>query len=393
MRIALDALGGDHGPGPNVAGAVLAVAAESGSDRRSRRRPSADRTTSRRRQPVPAGRLEIVHAADRRRHEGEAGRGTPPQAGRLRLPLLATCSPKGRWTGLVSAGNTGAVVAGGLQDPQVPQVRPPSRHRHRHAHRPKGRCVIIDVGANVFPKPHHLLEYGVMGSVFAQKMLGIERPTIGLMNVGEEEGKGHELVQKTYDLFSTSPLKDRFVGNIEGRDIHRGAADVVVTDGFTGNVVLKLSEGVFEFVMSMVNQEVIGALASEKEKARAAVKGLLGEVPLQRLRRCPAAGRGRRVHHLPRQFEGAGNRQRAAASRPRKSACASTTPSSGGTCCEAHCPTGRRESARGGSRIMSRTAFLFPGQGAQTVGMAGALCQSLPAAKALFDRAASDPWL
>jgi glycerol-3-phosphate acyltransferase PlsX len=95
------------------------------------------------------------------------------------------------------------------------------------------------------------------------------------MNVGEEEGKGHDLVQQTYDLFRASALKDRFVGNIEGRDIHRGTVDVVVTDGFTGNVVLKLSEGVFEFVMSMVNQEVIGALESEKDKALAAVKGLL----------------------------------------------------------------------------------------------------------------------
>jgi glycerol-3-phosphate acyltransferase PlsX len=183
---------------------------------------------------------------------------------------------EGKVDGLVSAGNTGAVVAGGLK----------TRKFLKCVHRPgiatvmptaKGRCVIIDVGANVFPKPRHLLEYGVMGSVFARKMLGVERPTIGLMNVGEEEGKGHELVQKTYDLFRNSPLKDRFVGNIEGRDIHRGTADVVVTDGFTGNVVLKLSQGVFEFVMNLVNQDVIGALDAEKGKAVAAVKGMLGK--------------------------------------------------------------------------------------------------------------------
>jgi glycerol-3-phosphate acyltransferase PlsX len=107
-------------------------------------------------------------------------------------------------------------------------------------------------------------------------MLGVEKPTIGLMNVGEEEGKGHNLAQETYELFRSGPLNERFLGNIEGRDIHRGAVDVVVTDGFTGNVVLKLSEGVFEFVMSMVNQEVVGALDAEKPKALAAVKGLLG---------------------------------------------------------------------------------------------------------------------
>jgi glycerol-3-phosphate acyltransferase PlsX len=178
--------------------------------------------------------------------------------------------------GLVSAGNTGAVIAGGVKTrkflkcvhrPGIATVMPTS----------KGRCVIVDVGANVFPKPRHLLEYGVMGSVFAQHVLGIDRPTIGLMNVGEEEGKGHELVQKTYDLFRGSPLKERFVGNIEGRDVHRGTVDVVVTDGFTGNVVLKLSEGVFEFVMSVVNQEVIGELSVEKDKATAAVKALIGK--------------------------------------------------------------------------------------------------------------------
>jgi glycerol-3-phosphate acyltransferase PlsX len=176
--------------------------------------------------------------------------------------------------GLVSAGNTGAVVAGGLRlqrflkcvkRPGIATVMPTAR----------GRSVILDVGANVFPKPRHLLEYGVMGSVFARHMLGCERPTIGLMNVGEEEGKGHALVRQTYELFRGSPLKDQFIGNVEGRDIHRGAADVVVTDGFTGNVVLKLSEGVFEFVMSMVSREVLGGLEKEKDRAAAAVKALL----------------------------------------------------------------------------------------------------------------------
>jgi glycerol-3-phosphate acyltransferase PlsX len=264
MRIALDTLGGDHGPGPNVAGAVLAVSA------------SPDLTVvlvgdQAQTEPLLAatGPVPAV-AVDMKEKPAEALRKKPDASIFRCWELLAA----GNVDGLVSAGNTGAVVAGGLRTrkflkcvhrPGIATVMPTAR----------GRCVIIDVGANVFPKPHHLLEYGVMGSVFAQKLLGIERPTIGLMNVGEEEGKGHDLVQQTYDLFRASALKDRFVGNIEGRDIHRGTVDVVVTDGFTGNVVLKLSEGVFEFVMSMVNQEVIGALESEKDKALAAVKGLL----------------------------------------------------------------------------------------------------------------------
>ncbi|HSQ54863.1 MAG TPA: phosphate acyltransferase PlsX [Gemmata sp.] len=274
MRIALDALGGDYGVGPNVAGALLAVSAVPdltvilvGDHQRIDPILAAS--------PVPVGRIEIVHspvAVDMKEKPADAMRKKPDASVFECWRLLA----QKKVDGLVSAGNTGAVVVGGLK----------SKKFLKCVHRPgiatvmptaKGRCVIIDVGANVFPKPRHLLEYGVMGSVFAQKMLGIDRPAIGLMNVGEEEGKGHDLVQKSYDLFRASPMKDRFVGNIEGRDIHRGAVDVVVTDGFTGNVVLKLSEGVFEFVMSMVSQEVLAALQGEREKAKGAVKALLAK--------------------------------------------------------------------------------------------------------------------
>ena len=274
MRIALDALGGDHGVGPNVAGAALAVNAVPdltvvlvGDQAQVEPLLAANL--------VPPGRIELVHAptcVDMKEKPAEALRKKPDASVFRCWQLLA----EGKVDGLVSAGNTGAVVAGGLK----------TRKFLKCVHRPgiaaimpnaKGRCVIIDVGANVFPKPRHLLEYGVMGSVFARLMLGVERPTIGLMNVGEEEGKGHDLVQKTYDLFRGSPLNEHFVGNIEGRDIHRGAVDVVVADGFTGNVMLKLSEGVFEFVMGIVDREVLGVLDGEREKAAAAVKALLGK--------------------------------------------------------------------------------------------------------------------
>ena len=270
MRLALDAMGGDHGPGPNVAGAILALSAV----------PDltvvlvGDRAQLEPLLPTLPDRLEIFHASqavDMKEKPVEALRKKPDASIFRCWQLMA----EGNVEGLVSAGNTGAIVAGGLRlkrflkcvhRPGIATVMPTA----------KGRCVILDVGANIFPKPRHLLEYGVMGSVFARHMLGCERPTIGLMNVGEEEGKGHELVQQTFELFRNSPFKDRFIGNVEGRDIHRGAADVIVTDGFTGNVVLKLSEGVFEFVMNQVNQDVIGALDVERDKALMAMKGLLG---------------------------------------------------------------------------------------------------------------------
>src|SRR5207302_2627260 len=124
-------------------------------------------------------------------------------------------------------------------------------------------------------KPQHLFAYGVMGSIFAKHILGREQPTIGLMNVGSEEAKGNELAKDTHALFYNSPLKDSFVGNIEGRDIHRGACDVVVTEGFLGNVILKVSEGLFEFVMKLVAHDVLHALDTERAKAHQAIKHLV----------------------------------------------------------------------------------------------------------------------
>lgn len=274
MRIALDAMGGDHGPGPNVGGARLALEATPDLavvlvGDRAQLEPLVTASG------ISAARCEIVHApnvVEMKEKPAEAMRRKPDASVFVCWKLLA----EGAVDGLVSAGNTGAVVAGGLK----------TRRFLKCVHRPgiatvmptaKGRCVIMDVGANVFPKPRHLLEYGVMGGVFAKHILNVPEPTLGLMNVGEEEGKGHDLVQKTYELFRGGPLKDRFLGNIEGRDIHRGAVDVVVTDGFTGNVVLKLCEGVFEFVMNMVNQEVVAPLPNDRDAATQAVRGLLGK--------------------------------------------------------------------------------------------------------------------
>src|SRR5262249_51801534 len=177
---------------------------------------------------------------------------------------------------IVGAGSTGAMVAGGLMTRKfLPHVRRPGIAAVMPT--AKGPCVVLDVGANISPKPTDLFQYGVMGSIFARNLLKREHPTIGLINVGEEAGKGHELAKETFDLFRNSRWKDSFRGNVEGRDIHRGAVDVVVADGFTGNVVLKLSEGVLEFVVGLIKQEVIGSLSAERERAAAALKGLLGK--------------------------------------------------------------------------------------------------------------------
>src|SRR5262249_24136215 len=110
---------------------------------------------------------------------------------------------------------------------------------------------------------------------FAKHILQKDRPTIGLMNIGSEEQKGHDLAKETHALFNASHLREQFVGNVEGRDIHKGAADVVVTDGFVGNVVLKVCEGVFEFLMKMTSRELLAAGEVERARGQQALQAVV----------------------------------------------------------------------------------------------------------------------
>lgn len=153
----------------------------------------------------------------------------------------------------VSAGNTGAVVCAatlalrllpGVERPGIAIVIPTLA----------GTSVIIDVGANIDPKPMHLLQYGIMADAYARYILHRPNPTVGLLNVGEEESKGTEFVKETHTLLSESKLN--FIGNIEGRDIYAGSADIVLCDGFVGNVILKVSESVIDTIVRLLKQEI-----------------------------------------------------------------------------------------------------------------------------------------
>jgi phosphate acyltransferase len=286
MRIALDAMGGDHAPAPIVAGALQAV--QSAPDvsvvlvgDRARIEPLLTGA-------VPHDRLEIFHSSQ------TVGMDEPPVDALRKKPdnSISRCwqlLAEKKVDAVVSAGNTGAMVAGGLRlrrflknvkRPAIGTLMPTA----------KGACIILDVGANIHPKPTHLFQYGVMGSIFARHILKRERPTIGLMNVGEEEGKGHDLAQKTHDLFDSSPLKESFIGNIEGRDIHRGACDVVVTDGFVGNVILKLCEGVFEFIMKIVAKEIVGPLPNDRALASKAMHEMVSHYDYSNFGGAPLLG-------------------------------------------------------------------------------------------------------
>jgi glycerol-3-phosphate acyltransferase PlsX len=270
MRLALDAMGGDHAPGPIVAGAVQAAAADPelhvvlvGDQAQVEPLLGPD---------APRARLEVFHSAQ------VVGMEESPVVALRRKPdnSITRCwqlLAQRKVDGIISAGNTGAMVAGGLMGRRfLPNVRRPGIAATVPTF--TGLCVLMDVGANVNPKPEHLFQYGVMGSIFARCLLKKERPTIGLMNVGSEEAKGHDLAKDTHALFNASPLRDQFVGNVEGRDIHDGTADVVVTDGFVGNVVLKTCEGTFDFTVKMAAKEVLGALAGEKAQGEKALRDL-----------------------------------------------------------------------------------------------------------------------
>ncbi len=278
MQIALDAMGGDHAPGPIVAGAVQAAAGDPEMrvvlvGDQSQVEPALEQALQAHQSPDGRQRIELFHCTQVVTMEEtpvEALRKKPDNSISRCWQLLA----ERKVEAIVSAGNTGAMVAGGLfrrrflknvRRPGIAAVMPTLR----------GPCVLIDVGANVKPEPQHLFQYGVMGHIFARHILQRERPTIGLMNVGSEEQKGHDLAKETHALFDASPLRDSFIGNIEGRDIHKGASDVVVTDGFVGNVVLKVCEGVFEFVMKMASKELLAALDAERGKGQRALQALV----------------------------------------------------------------------------------------------------------------------
>ncbi|HEY2934664.1 MAG TPA: phosphate acyltransferase PlsX [Acidobacteriota bacterium] len=170
--------------------------------------------------------------------------------------------------GMVSAGNTGAVMAvSKLIMGTLPSVDRPALAAVLPTK--TGASVLIDVGANVDCKPHQMVQFAIMGHIYSKNILHKANPTVGLMSVGEEESKGNELTKEVYKILSASKLN--FVGNVEGRDVYDGKIDVIVCDGFTGNVALKISEGLIEAVLMLLKEELsrnwstkVGALLTQQ---------------------------------------------------------------------------------------------------------------------------------
>ena len=250
MKIAVDAMGGDHGPAVVVEGAVAAVREFGASVILVGDQAAIESEIARLR--ADALGLEVRHASQ---VVGMAE--SPSQALRRKrdssLRVAAELVRDGKAAAFISAGNTGAAMAismfvigvlRGVDRPAIAAVLPNLQRF----------TVLLDVGANVDPKPWHLFQFAVMGHVYARDILGVEAPRVGLLSVGEEEGKGTELTREAYEQLKESSLN--FVGNVEGRDIYNGQCDVVVTDGFTGNVALKISESLAETLGSMIREEL-----------------------------------------------------------------------------------------------------------------------------------------
>jgi phosphate acyltransferase len=260
MKLAIDAMGGDNAPKEIVLGAMKAVEAFSdihitlyGDNRKIEETlKSHERITVVHTDEVILGTDEPVRAVRRKKNAS--------------MVLAAQAVADGLADACISAGNTGALMAAGLfVIGRIEGIERPALTPTLPTIGGEG-FLLLDVGANADARPEHLQQYAIMGSIYAEKVRGIAHPRVGLLNIGTEEKKGNDLTKQAFSLLKTTNLN--FIGNVEARDLLDGVADVVVTDGFTGNMVLKTIEGTALSVFKMVKTALTSSL---KNKLAAAV--------------------------------------------------------------------------------------------------------------------------
>jgi phosphate acyltransferase len=250
--IALDAMGSDRAPRPEIEGAVQAARHHHVHLLLVGRQQVLHAELSR--YPAAAALpLEIVHASEvisMGDKAAQAVRAKRDSSLRVGLRLVR----EGRAAGFVTAGNTGAAMAAakmvlggipGVDRPALAAVFPTAVGT---------TAILLDVGANVDCKPHNLEQFAVMGEIYFRSMFGTRRPRVGLLSIGEEESKGNDLTRDAFHLLKQLPLN--FIGNVEGRDLYNGSVDVIVADGFVGNVALKTSEGVANLVRATLKESL-----------------------------------------------------------------------------------------------------------------------------------------
>jgi glycerol-3-phosphate acyltransferase PlsX len=249
MQIAIDAMGGDFAPGNVIEGALAAARSAGigltfvGPEERIRRELD-------RHPPLEDGAIQIVEAPETI-DMAEAPAAALRRKRHSSIRVAAELVARGEAIALFSAGNTGATVMAahstfgllpGIDRPALATTIPTLTHA----------AVLLDSGANVECRPVHLVQFAAMGSIHARIELGISSPRVALLSNGEEESKGNDLTREAYRLLKQSPLN--FIGNLEARDVYTGRADVIVCDGFTGNIALKISEGMVEAAQELLRE-------------------------------------------------------------------------------------------------------------------------------------------
>jgi glycerol-3-phosphate acyltransferase PlsX len=256
IRVALDAMGGDQGPDVNVEGAVIAarelglsvllVGIEDEIARSLKRHSTNGLGVAIYHAPETVGMHESPSAALRRKKQSSI---------RVGLELVK----RGDADAFISAGNTGAVMATalitlgplpGVERPAIALIFPTLR----------GQSILLDVGANVDCKPRHLVQFAIMGDVYARQVMGKSAPAVGLLSIGEEETKGNELTREAFKEMEDE-ASINFLGNVEAREIFSGVAEIIVCDGFTGNIALKIIESAAEFFTVLLREELSKGLA------------------------------------------------------------------------------------------------------------------------------------
>lgn len=257
--VAVDAMGGDFGPSVVVPGSLEAAAKDDfklilvGDEKELEQEVK--------KSPHSAFVHDIVHASEVVKMDDKAS-DVLRRKKDSSIQVACRLVKDGKAGGVLSAGNSGACVACGMftlgrikgvDRPALASIMPTERKP----------VIFVDVGANVDCKPYHLFQFGLMAEAYARDTLGVKSPSVGLLSIGEEEGKGNSLVKEAYDIFKMA--KDiNFIGNIEGRDLFTGDYDVVVCDGFVGNVVLKLSEGLAVSLSRILRQQLLGSTLMAK---------------------------------------------------------------------------------------------------------------------------------
>lgn len=250
-RIGIDAMGGDFGPLPVAEGAALALRQQPGRFELTLVGDEPEIRSALRRAGAERLPIEVVHASGRVDMGAKAA--SAARRSDTSLGVLTQIHKERRVDAIFSAGNTGAVVATALLG--LGRIEGVSRPALAAVFPGEGAgTVVLDVGANAEVRPQYLVQFGHMGTCYARYVLGRENPTVGLLSIGEEDSKGNQLVQESLPLLRSAKHLN-FIGNVEGRDLFKGRCDVIVTDGFTGNVLLKTAEGAASFVSRAMKAE------------------------------------------------------------------------------------------------------------------------------------------